>query len=58
MELLVLCLFPIGVVVWMSVTTPRFRQVLFGYVVLFMVLGFVYTLISGQGNPDIPHYQY
>lgn len=33
----------------MYFTTPRFREVVFGYLIALAVVMFVYGLISGQG---------
>ena len=37
-----------SIAAWMYFTTPRFREVVFGYLILLGVIAFIYGLISGQ----------
>jgi len=37
-----------AIAAWMYFTTPRFREVVFGYLILLGVIAFIYGLISGQ----------
>lgn len=43
-----LLIFFVAIAAWMYFTTPRFREVIFGYLLLLGVLAFIYGLISGQ----------
>ena len=43
-------LFVLGIIgVWMYCTTPRFREVVFGYVMLLGVIAWIVGLLTGQG---------
>lgn len=33
---------------WMGLTTPKFREMIFGYAVLLGVIGVILTFITGQ----------
>lgn len=53
LELSILIFFG-GIAAWMYFTTPRFREVAFGYLIFLGVIGVVIALLTGQG-PN-PHY--
>lgn len=43
-------LFFCAMAAWMLFTTPRTRQVVFGYLMLLGFIAFIYGLISGQAS--------
>lgn len=44
-----LIVFLSGIAAWMYFTTPRIREVVFGYALLMAVIGGILALITGQG---------
>ena len=38
-----------GIAAWMYFTTPRIREVIFGYALLLGVIGVILALVTGQG---------
>ena len=46
-ELMLLIFVPIAI--WMALTDKRTREVIFGYLIMFGILGVILSLITGQG---------
>jgi hypothetical protein len=38
-----------AIAAWMCFTTPRFREVVWGYALLLAIIGAIISLITGQG---------